>query len=55
MKLFDRLGKLRDRRPYCTMIVPAAGESRSGNRESISMVQVLSLKKTLQVSFSQRN
>ena len=29
MKLFDRLGKLRDRRrPYCTMIVPAAGESR---------------------------
>ena len=29
MKLFDRLEKLRDRRrPYCTMIVPAAGESR---------------------------
>ena len=29
MKLFDRLGKLRDRRrPYCTIIVPAAGESR---------------------------
>lgn len=29
MKLFDRLGRLRDRRrPYCTMIVPAAGESR---------------------------
>ena len=58
MKLFDRLGKLRDRRrPYCTMIVPAAGESRrmgGGNKLLLPLEGEPVLAHTLQMCIRDR-